>query len=67
MFEFYQDARRPEYRLIIRKGDPFPAEGREWVLRKIVGKMDDKANAEVEAKGYYYYRMDGFFEDKVNP
>jgi hypothetical protein len=67
MFDFYQNARKPEYRLIVRRGAQLPAEaaGEEWVLRKIVEKMDDKATAEVEAKGYYHYRMDGVFEEKV--
>jgi hypothetical protein len=69
VFDFYQNKRKPESRLIVRHGAPLPAEveGSEWVLIKVVEKMDDKANAEVEANGYYLYRMDGFFEEKVVP
>lgn len=69
MFEFYQSVRKPQYRLIVRKGAALPPEaaGEEWVLRKTVETMDAKASAEVEAKGYYFYRMDGLFEEKVGP
>lgn len=67
MFEAYQSARKPQYRLIIRKGSSFPreAEGGEWMLRKTIDNLDLKARGEVEANGYYLYRMDGFFEEKV--
>jgi len=67
MFEFYQSTRKPQYRLIIRKGSSFPseAEGGEWVLRRTVDNLDSKARGEVETDGYYLCRMDGIFEEKV--
>jgi hypothetical protein len=67
MFEAYQSTRKPQYRLIIQKGSSLPreAEGGEWVLCKTIDNLDSKARGEVEANGYYLYRMDGIFEEKV--
>jgi len=67
MFEFYQSTRKRQYRLIIPEGLPLPpeAEGGEWKLRKVTANLDTKAKGQVEANGYYLYRMDGFFEEKV--
>jgi hypothetical protein len=67
MFEFYQSKPKPQYRLVIRKGDAFPAEaeGGDWKLAKTVETIDATASAAIAVKGYYLYRMDGFFEESV--
>jgi hypothetical protein len=58
MFDVYQHKKLPQYRVIVPKGNPFPAEGNEqdWRLAKTVEQIWPEAQEQINGKGYYLYK-----------
>ena len=60
-YRFFRHHTKPDYRMVLKASDPFPAETRETNWDETRTREDDDVNpdvkAEIEQKGYSLFRI----------
>jgi len=67
MYEYYRNKAKPMYRLVKRKGAPFPSQTTEgeWILNATTHNVPDDILVAINAKGYHLSKFDVTFKEIV--